>query len=1137
MPDPAVIFEKDFQTREGDYSLDSFDEIQNIPASGAQRLAEGFGMALSWNIFLLRTPALKNFSMQCKTAKGIDPKDGSHFELYFHYDEKKHISGVLDLVCLSDTWTGKIGVLKNHKVTFKEPEITWNDTDCRCWDFEVQEGFCTFAGQRFTIPEEVPAEGRIGFSHESINRKYEFTCIQRLKVISQPVEYKPLFERKSWELPQRVFDSMSPWIFSMEAAAAENTVRLRAAIEGGPVNLPNHMTFYTKHLGNEFIENPYFQIVRPNGKVEAKQYIYYGKIGFHEHWATVQPGIPAADAECPVKQNFYLKELPAGCRIILGFEKMRSEDRQHLSECGREMIVDPFSGKLLGARKVDHGEFHITVDSGADKAICRMIPETVVGYERALDFARNNHFFFEDETCSFEITGELPSDYCSMEELSLRIHLENVFKEPLDRKPDIAVMKPEGSAFPNTMQLRCACSFGKLPAGVYHIRTELVMNGEILASERTAFESMSRNPESLSAPELSGLPALFSAHTDFESGTNPFDPRGEGSCNSVHYTPISGLQILFAEQRREWELLKLYGRRLLSWYMPRSTNDPDVLHHPESAKNSGYVGGKPLSWRFQSNLLGSYTPEYRKILAGFLDAIGDAAMAEEARNTDKELSLEYVEKLLSKYGNEWPAYVAASRIPERNEIIEKWTAAGVDPEKLFHYSFAPYYVTHTGVAFTALRYGRDLRDPHHPDYSGFSLAEDYPYLCSYPTVCGSFTIANVKLDMPDLTLWPEVYGLSGIPLDGATLPNHLPSGAMSGEVYAKKFYDFKCRTCWFRDGKFHFWQDNGFHFRDPSEKDFNTLIDAWRMIRQWKPVRPLRSMAVVGGAECILKHKPVAEIKQFAMTGDYLDFYNTAEDFPAFVYLSARLCGLPNGFTVRSSEICSLKPEDVSTLVLPPMDCFTEEEKTAVRKLFEAGVNLICSETADGLEDLFGVEKCAPHPVREIGNETTNAKYNPVLWKPAGEEVEILLKDKDGFPLLTRKQGSSGAFAVFFTFAPTAFLRSKVTAAEASSRILAEAINKVFRQLETASAEVTISKGRIDAFRDASGDLIVIAMEDAHPLPKTAITPLLTIRGDFRNGRIESDARYTIAAQDKEKTLIRLHLDPDEARYFRFRKI
>ena len=662
------------------------------------------------------------------------------------------------------------------------------------------------------------------------------------------------------------------------------------------------------------------------------------------------------------------------------------------------------------------------------------------------------------------------------------------------------------------------------------------MNGEILAVERTAFESMSRDPESLSAPELSGLPTIFSAHTDSESGTNPFNPRSEGSCNGAHYTSVSGLQLLFIEQRREWELLKLYRRRLFSWYLTRSTKDPDVLHHLESAKNSEYVAGQDLFWRFIANELSFYTDRYRKMLGDFLESRGNAPMAAEARNLEKKLSLEYVEKILSGYGSEWPAYVAGKRIPERDEIIGKWTAAGVNPGSLCNYSFAPYYVTHTGVAFTTLRYGRDLRDPRTPDYSAFSLAEDYPYLCSYPVICGIFTIANLKLDMPDLTLWPEVYGISGIPVDWATQPNHLPSGAMSSEVYAKKFYDFKCRTCWFLNGKFHFWNDDGFHLRNPSEKDFNVLIDAWRIIRQWHPVKPLRSMAVVGGAECILKHKPVAEIKQFALTGDYLDFYNSAEDFPAFVYLSSRLSGLPNGFTVRANEICKLKPEDVSTLVLPPMDCFTEEEKDSIRKLFDAGVNLFCAELADGLEDLFGVKKCVPHPVRGIGNETTNAGNNPVLWTPE-DGVEVLLRDRENVPLLTMKKGKNGAAAVFFTFAPTAFLRCKITAVPTvSSKVLAKAVDEAFRRIEADTAEVTVSKGRINAFQDASGDLVVIAMEDAHPLPKKAITPLLTLNGDFRNCRIESDARYSIVQQTEEKTLIRLHLDPDEARYFRFEK-
>ena len=1141
MFDSMTVFEKDFQTREGDSSLDSFDEIQNISASGAQRLAEGFGMALRWNIFLLRTPALKNYTMQCEMARGPEQAGGMRFHVHIRYDEKSNVSGVLDLTCTSNTWTGRIGVLKDHKITFAGPAVIWGDEDCLAWELDVQDEFCMFAGQRFQLPQGVPKEGRIGFSHQFMDQqvtdyKYEFTTLKKVKVTSSPQKYALVFDRKSWELPQQVFAPMSSWFFSLKAYSMENVVCLNAAIEGGPVNCPNYGTFYTQHLGNEYIENPYFQIVHSDGEVEPKQYIYYGKIGFHEHWASRQPAIPAADVECPVRQYFYLKELPSDCRIILGFEKMRSEDRQSLSECGREMIVDPFSGRLLGAHRMDHGEFHIFVDSGADKDICRMIPKNVVDYENALRFAESNHFFFEDEACAFEIVGELPADYCSTEELSLRISLENVFKEPLERKPEITILKADAPAFPNTMRIRYSCRFGKLPAGVYHLRTELLMNGEILAVERTAFESMSRQANALSASELSGLPTVFSAHTDFESDTNTFDPRGEGSNNCAHYISISAMQALFIEKKREWELVKLYGRRLFSWYYERSVKDPDVMQHLESARNSEYVASQVLRDYAPVNQLEFYGEKHRKFLAEFLKSKGDDVLAEEAMNMGKALSLEYLEKLLAKYGCEWPAYAAKADHDEREEIIRKWTAAGVDPKSYCNYSFAPFYTTHTGTTFTALRYGNDLRNSKHPQYSAFSLAEDYPYLCSYPTICASFMISSLKLDVPDMNLWPEIYGIVGIPIDWSTLANHLPDGAMDSEVYAKKFYDFKCRSCWFRDGEFHFWKDDGFQLRNPTEKDFNILIDTWKEIRKWKPMKVLRSMAIVGGSECILKHKPVAEIKSFPLTGDYLDFYNTAEDFPAFVTMSSRLCGLPNGFTVRSEEICRLKPEDVSTLVLPPMDCFSEEEKDAIRKLFDAGVNIFCAELADGMEDLFGVKKRAPHPVREIGNETTNAINNPVLWEPE-EGVEVLLRDRENIPLLTLKKGKSGAFAVFFTFAPTAFLRRKITAVAASSKVLAKAIDEVFRCIETDAAEVTISKGRIDAFRDASGDLVVIAMEDAHPLPKKAITPLLTLKGDFRACRLESDARYCLLEQTEEKTLIRLHLEPDEARYFQFKKV
>ncbi|MBO4304903.1 MAG: hypothetical protein J6A21_09995, partial [Lentisphaeria bacterium] len=556
MFDTMTIFEKDFRTREGDTSLDSFDEIRNVPFSGAKRIPNGFGMALRWNIFLLRTPALKSCTVQCEMGRDPEPEEGMSFFVYFRYDEKSGVSGVLSLAFASNVWTGRIGILKDHKIAYEGPEAVWGDENCMEWEMELGEFFCTFAGQRFPLPQGIPAEGRIGFSHEYRDMKFIFTTLAKLKVTAHPQKITPVFGRKSWEIPRQIFDPMSSWIFSLEAAAMENAVCVNAAIEGGPVVAPNYGTFYTKHLGNEYIENPYFRIVHPDGEIGEKQYIFYGKIGFHEHWQSRQPAIAAADTECPVRRNFYLKELPPGCRIILGFEKMRSEDRQSISECGREMILDPFGGKLLGARRMDHGQFHFSVDSGADKAICRMIPKTVVDYERALRFAESNHFFFEDESCSFRVCVTLPEDYCTRKELSLRFALENVFGEPLDRKGKVSVSEPGKDAFPGTMLLESVCDFGKLPPGVYHLRTELAMNGEILDTERTAFESMSRDPKSLSAPELSGLPTIFSAHTDFESETNTFDPRGEGSNNCAHYMAISGMQVLFIEKMREWELVK-----------------------------------------------------------------------------------------------------------------------------------------------------------------------------------------------------------------------------------------------------------------------------------------------------------------------------------------------------------------------------------------------------------------------------------------------------------------------------------------------------------------------------------------------------------------------------------------------------
>lgn len=1125
------VFEKEFSTKDGNKTLDGFLFTPDHPGIGVLRTAGGAAIPICSNGVFVRTVPLGDFSLTCHLGETLDTFNRFKIHLYYRFDLESRTGGVLEverkgnkITCTSAWSNGKS--LEALEVNTREME------DMQKWILTLSGGELTFCGKSFALPPDLAGKGMIGFRFV---RNWNFApfVIKSLKVEAFEEMEEKAREDISASFPLKTFHSMGPWIFQFSIRRNESLARIHAAVEGGPVDLPNRMTFYTKHLGNELLENPYFAIVYPDGRVGEKHYIFYGTLGFREHWASCQPAFPPADKECPVREEFYLPPLPEGYKILAGFEHYKREDAQHLPHNGCEMLLDPVTGVILDSRKIQSGKYHISLDSGKNKKIVENIRENFPNDKEAISFAESNHYFFTGEKCGFTVKSFFPEEDFTLEEISMRLTLEDVFGETLSSTLSGALQE-EKALFPGEKGVKEEISFKDLAPGVYHLKAELFANDKLLHTIRRAFEVMPPAGASRTAPELSHLPFLFSSQPDFETNGNAFDPKSEGEVDLSHYMAVSGMQVFPATERKEWELLREYGRGLYAWILKRATPTNALEANLELARNSTHLA--PGHWRFLINDVYSYTEKERPLLVQFLREKGDTLLAEKVEKSKGDLiHIELLEELLKKYAIEWAAFVSRNhQEKDLPRLYEKWEGLKIDPARICNYSIAPFYVTHTGVAFTALRYGWDMRDMDFPENRNFSLAEDYPYLCGYPVSCTPFVMANLKLDLPKMRLFPEIYGLCAIPADSATIYGNPPLGISATGFRMKRFYDMKYSVSYFLHGEFHYWMDDGFHLKNPSHEDMAKLLESWKNIRKMKPVKPLRTMAIVGGAKCILRHAPRVERKDFYFNRtSQLDLYNTAEDFPAWIWNSGRLNGLPNAFVVKSEEIASLKAEDVSTLVLPPADCLTDEEIAAVRKLHAQGVNLLSAENARGLEDLFGVEKREEkHHVTAIADEVTTSPCNPVEYAPL-PGTGVLLKDKEEVPLLTLKE-NNGAKAAFFTFAPTAFNRIKGTAFKTMSPFLNDFIGKFTRELDKDNAPAILSKGRLTAFMDEEGALCLIAMEDQHPAPGKPISSLLTVRGDLRECRIESDTAYSIVRSDEEKTVIRFSLDVDEARYFRF---
>jgi hypothetical protein len=162
-----------------------------------------------------------------------------------------------------------------------------------------------------------------------------------------------------------------------------------------------------------------------------------------------------------------------------------------------------------------------------------------------------------------------------------------------------------------------------------------------------------------------------------------------------------------------------------------------------------------------------------------------------------------------------------------------------------------------------------------------------------------------------------------------------------------------------------------------------------------------------------------------------------------------------------------LKAEDVSALVLPPLAGVPENELAEVRRLHGEGVHLLCSEDAASLSDLFDAGR-----------------------------AEVILRDKDGNPLLTVKKTASG-LAVFFTNAPSMMKRGRDCVGGSGQEALDERVNRAAADIMRCIGNypVTATCGSVTAFESEDGHGYAFVRENSWPQKGHRIRPEVFFRG------------------------------------------
>lgn len=992
--------------------------------------------------------------------------------------------------------------------------------------------------------------GYLAFDRRGGNPAFWFDMVE-IRSEESVTEHVVIPER-TIEFPSSVNGIVSPYHFSFLESAGRTI--LRTALTGGPSKKPVYPEIDRCRF-NEKMFNPYIRLESDDGKDIGKFYLFNGSVGLGKaHWNIAASIMLPADGECPVQKDFILDGAQKSYRCFIGYEKYIADDSICLAGGPTEAVVDDRGKVLFAGAPLTAGAVLLDIESPEDKLICSKIPKDIPFYDDALQFARNNHFFFEKEKISLNAVMRFRDAGVSLGEFHCSVDIENAFKESIgySRKYRFHAVRDSIEQLANvTVAKTKSFRMPDLPVGVYHMHMVLKRGHRRIHDFRRTFEVMAEDPMKMPAPVASGLPKLY---INILSGikSEHFYPWGHATVDTAHY--VTGGNNFFKEARdmRCWDLLHVYGRKWLCWLKWYKTVFKENGFEPNRdliKECDGVLTNMP---RYDLWIPRNYAkPFIRNAFLGFMKSpdfvpVEQGCLTIDAfgKNGACGMSAEQFRELVAHNWKAWIRHfsnvVTMQAIPEAVAKIRK-----INPQ-CQPFKFCPVYPTYAAVYksgyFTFLS-GRNLRGGMEKMLSGPNGFEDYPYSSRYAIARGIYQLASCKLEAPEMTVYPEMFGINGETSDTHVVYAHPPYGQSDPPpgFFIKQFYEYSYGVVWFDRKGFHYWQDHGYYSKTWDRENYDEMLYAYGFISRNKPLKPLRTAAFVFSIASCMAHPDHYECdEELANQGDVM---NTAEESVAFAYEQSREDGQMAGFVVRMENLDTLNSADVDLLVLPPMCGVPAQEVAAIRRLHEQGVNLMGFEDASGLEDLFGLQ----HMETAFQITDMDVGSSQILSKLAGlteqtchplcqsrykaVDSEVLLKGNNELPVLVSKQTAWGRTA-FYTVPPTVIRRSKARITTFGQESISELINQatklVLQYLRESQIETTA--GKILAFRDEHESVHVIVEEDAWPLPGSPIDPMITIRlPNLNPSSISGDKEFSIISAEPEQIRIRLHLAEHES--------
>lgn len=957
------------------FAVERHTETANLHSGVTER---GFSLKSIGNRYILNSPAFANGTFEMNFMITYPFEIDPVFYILFGYDEKHRAGwGVQITYHIGRALSAVLVSVKNGKYTeMSEPcEIQQVLTDGEWAKLYIE--ICS----KYVILKI--NNGKFKFNCDADKGKL---CIDRNAFIGELIvkdfafysdddfEEAHIITTEEFRVPL-VNGGDIPYTVRYEINKIDDEYYLSAKLDGGTKSrVPNKQERKGQYVAEiDWMLSPYIGLF--NGDKEAVFFLSNGENCFVDpniFWDCQKTFFN--DRELPIancyKLNGFIPNDETG--FIFGYKNLLCKG--YALQTGGNEFRFSHSGELLNGNGTQRGKNTYELLSPEDKKAVSLIPDDCYNRGQVIKHLKFNHYFSVDENVRFKL---LFYTDISPEYLSFKAEIQNVFETEVTESADIEISAEEQKN--GLYEITVNSEFSKYSVGVYKIVYRIFYGDCEYKRIVHAFEVYDTESD-LCPPLASGLPFMFSMNNEQKKlDRNAFDLWNPmPSCDFGHYISCATNTPVEAEKAKIWRYLKLFGRKWFVWLAIRTCDDYLSDRHNVVLKNADYIFHTGVNT--DCDPLGAYSlypnrvdhwycfaynmPGVRALINKFFKNNPQySALISFDPYATETLSTSQYKEIIDICGQRLIDYINAENsefVREHNRLIRE-----LNPEakRAIYGPFPPYNsptLTYHSLRYFGVPDNNELCDEY---YSGFAIFEDYPFSCSYQTYRGPFALMTILVNLPKLTVYPELYtGSRGGCIDGAVKYAHAPMGDYECPPYQNSTmaFEYVYNTAYKTNNGFGYWNTYGFHRGMESCDYINKFVHNWRYVAEHKPISPLRSTAY------LISYDREADI--YTDEGNY---YNQGESGQTIVYECAREAGLPGGFGVSAEALSTLNENDCDLLVIPAMSHLTESEICEIRRLYENGVNLIALSDVSGLEDIFGVKR---HP--KEGINICSVEYN-----------------------------------------------------------------------------------------------------------------------------------------------------------------